>query len=184
MPPTASSSSEKPDKITSWPNAIYEVLKDRDIRHCAYVPDAGHTWLINKMVEDAGIQSIVLTSEEEGIGYLSGAWLAGERGVLLMQCSGVGNCINTLSLTSSYRFPLLMIVTMRGEWAEFNSMQVPMGKATARSLELMGVNTFHVERVEELAEVVEAGVDLAFNSDQSVAILISQRLLGKKNWNS
>jgi sulfopyruvate decarboxylase TPP-binding subunit len=73
---------------------------------------------------------------------------------------------------------------MRGEWGEFNSMQVPMGKATARSLELMGVNTYHVERVEELAEVVEAGVDLAFNSDQSVAILISQRLLGKKNWNS
>lgn len=174
---------EEHEAKASWPNEIYNVLKDRDIRHCAYVPDAGHTWLIDKMVEDAEIQSIVLTTEEEGIGYLSGAWLAGERGVLLMQCSGVGNCINTLSLTNSYRFPLLMIITMRGEWAEFNSMQVPMAKAAASSLRLMGVNTYRVEAVEDIAEVVEAAADMAFNGDQSVAVLISQRALGRKKWN-
>ncbi len=174
---------EKLDEKAPWENAVYEVLKNHDIRHCAYVPDAGHTGLINKMTNDTGVQSIVLTTEEEGIGYLSGAWLAGERGVLLIQSSGVGNCINTLSLTNSYRFPLLMIITMRGEWAEFNAMQVPMGKATARSLQLMGVNIYHVDRSEEVAKFVEAGADLAFNSDQSVAILISQRVLGKKEWN-
>ncbi len=174
---------EKRDVATSWPCAVYEVLKDCDIRHCAYVPDAGHTALIDKMAGDAEIQNIVLTTEQEGIGYLSGAWLAGERGILLMQSSGVGNCINTLSLTNSYRFPLLMLITMRGEWAEFNPMQVPMGKATARSLQLMGVNTYHVGRAEDIAEVVEAGAEFAFNSDQSVAILISQRALGRKNWN-
>ena len=175
---------ENPDAIPSWPNDIYQVLKERDIRHCAYVPDAGHTGLINKMIEDADIHSVVLTTEEEGIGYLAGAWLAGERGVLLLQSSGVGNCINTLSLTNSYRFPLLMIVTMRGEWAEFNPMQVPMARATAGSLQLMGVNTYHVEAVDDIAEVVEAGADMAFNGDQSVAVLISQRALGRKKWNS
>lgn len=173
---------EEGDVIEPWPDAIYDVLKSRDVRHCVYVPDAGHTRLIKKMGEDAEIQDTVLTTEEEGIGYLSGAWLAGERGVLLMQSSGVGNCINTLSLTSNYRFPLLMIITMRGEWAEFNPMQVPMGKATAKSLELMGVKTYHVERAEDIAEVVAAGADLAFNGDQSVAILISQRLIGRKQW--
>jgi len=175
---------ESLEASSSWPNDIYVVLKERDVRHCAYVPDAGHTGLINKMIEDTEIHSIVLTAEEEGIGYLAGAWLAGERGVLLMQSSGVGNCINTLSLTNSYRFPLLMIVTMRGEWAEFNPMQVPMARATARSLQLMGVNTYHVEAIEDIAEVVEAGADMAFNSDQAVAVLISQRALGRKIWNS
>ncbi len=173
---------EELDTIESWPDDVYDVLKSSNVRHCAYVPDAGHTRLINKMIEDAEIHDTVLTTEEEGIGYLAGAWLGGERGVLLMQCSGVGNCINTLSLTKSYRFPLLMIITMRGEWAEFNPMQVSMGSVTARSLELMGVNTYHVERAEDIAEVVAAGAEHAFNGDQSVAILISQRVIGRKKW--
>ena len=173
---------EEQGLVEAWPNAMYEVLKSHDVRHCVYVPDAGHTWLIERMIEDEEVQATVLTSEEEGIGYLSGAWLGGEFGVLLMQCSGVGNCINTLSLASSYRFPLLMIITMRGEWAEFNPMQVPMGKATAQSLELMGVSTYRVERADDIAEVVAAGAEFAYCSDQSVAILISQRLIGRKNW--
>lgn len=175
-------SPKEQDVAESWPDAIYDVLKRHDVRHCVYVPDAGHTRLIQKMIEDTEIQTTLLTTEEEGIGYLSGAWLAGEFGVLLMQSSGVGKCINTLSLTSSYRFPLLMIITMRGEWAEFNPMQVPMGKATAQSLQLMGVSTYHVECAEDLAEVVAAGAEFAFHGDQSVAILISQRLIGRKKW--
>ena len=62
-------------------------------------------------------------------------------------------------------------------------MQVPMGRATVPSLELMGVHTYHVEHAEELAEVLEAGADLAFNGDQAVAVIISQRLIGRKKWN-
>jgi len=173
---------EELDTIESWPDDLYHVLKSSDVRHCVYVPDAGHTRLINRMIEDPMIHDTVLTTEEEGIGYLAGAWLGGERGVLLMQCSGVGNCINTLSLTQSYRFPLLMIITMRGEWAEFNPMQISMGSVTAKSLELMGVNTYHVERAENIAEVTAAGAEHAFNGDQSVAILISQRVIGRKKW--
>ena len=48
--------------------------------------------------------SVVLTTEEEGIGYLAGAWLGGERGALLMQSSGVGNCINTLGIAGQRAF--------------------------------------------------------------------------------
>lgn len=170
------------DSNGSWPDDIYDVLKKQGVKHCAYVPDAGHTELINKMIADQDVIDTVLTTEEEGIGYLAGAWLGGDRGVLLMQCSGAGNCINTLSLTNAYRFPLLMIITMRGEWAEFNPMQVPMGKATAASLELLGVNTYHVDRAEEVGEVIEAAADLAFNGDQAAAVLISQRIIGRKTW--
>lgn len=173
----------KKEEAELWPDELYEVLKSRDIKHCAYVPDAGHTRLINRMIEDENVQDVVLTTEEEGIGYLSGVWLAGQRGVLLMQCSGAGNCINMLSLTASYRFPLLMIITMRGEWAEFNPMQVAMGKATEKLLELMGVNCYRVEHEEDVADVVAAGADHAFNGDQSVAIILSQRLIGRKKWN-
>ena len=97
------------------------------------------------------IYSVVLTTEEECIGYLAGAWLGGERGALLMQSSGVGNCINTLALQVCARFPLLMVVTMRGDWAEFNGWQNPMGQATEAALKLMGVMTWRADDPKEVA---------------------------------
>jgi sulfopyruvate decarboxylase TPP-binding subunit len=99
-----------------------------------------------------------------------------------MQSSGVGNCINMLSLISNCRMPLLALVTMRGEWAEFNPWQVAMGRATPEALELMGVLTFRVDRPEDAAEVVQAAAQMAFDSDQAVAVLLSQRMLGRKKW--
>ena len=68
------------------------------------------------------------------VAMLAGAWLGGERGALLMQSSGAGNCINMLGMINECRFPLLMILTMRGHWGEFNPWQVPMSHATVPSL--------------------------------------------------
>src|SRR6185369_8640563 len=79
-------------------------------------PDAGHTTLIELFHADGDVVTNVLTTEEEGVAIAAGAWLGGQRTVLLMQSSGVGNCINMLSLPVIGRFPLLMLVTMRGEW--------------------------------------------------------------------
>ncbi len=97
-----------------------------------YVPDAGHKRLIELCQADARMRSVVLSTEEEGIGLAAGAWLGGQRSVLLMQSSGVGNIINALAMVRECRFPLLVLVTMRGENGEFNPWQVPMGQATPR----------------------------------------------------
>jgi len=174
-----------PDDIASrpdWPGAIYRTLKEHGVAQISYVPDAGHSRLIELSHADPAIKTTVLTTEEEGVALSAGAWLGGERAALLMQSSGVGNCINMLSLLSSCRFPLLTLVTMRGEWAEFNPWQIPMGKATAQAFEIMGVTVFRLERAEDAAEVVSAATSLAFESDQPIAILISQRMLGHKKW--
>jgi sulfopyruvate decarboxylase alpha subunit len=148
----------------------------------AYVPDAGHTALINLFLADSEVVSNVLTTEEEGIAISAGAWLGGERAVVLMQSSGVGNCINMLSLPVIARFPLLMLVTIRGEWAEFNPWQVPMGRATQPALEAIGVRVMRADNAEDLIETVESAAALAFEADQQIAVLIGQRLLGKKKW--
>ncbi len=103
-----------------WREQIFAGLKAADIRQIGYVPDAGHARLIELCRGDPAIRAVPLTSEEEGVALLAGAWLGGHRGALLMQSSGVGNCINMLSLTKTCRFPLVMLVAMRGEWAEFN----------------------------------------------------------------
>jgi sulfopyruvate decarboxylase alpha subunit len=166
----------------SWPRQIYALLKQADVRQMAYVPDAGHTALINLLLDDRDIVSNVLTTEEEGVAVAAGAWLGGRRSVLLMQSSGVGNCINMLSLSIIGRFPLLMLVTMRGEWAEFNPWQAPMGRAVQSSLEAIGVHVMRADTADDLVETVQAGAALAYEADQQIAILIGQRLLGKKKW--
>jgi sulfopyruvate decarboxylase alpha subunit len=165
-----------------WPRAIYDVLKVADVRQMAYVPDAGHSTLIKLFNADPDISSNVLTTEEEGVAIAVGAWLGGQRTVLLMQSSGVGNCINMLSLPVIGRFPLLVLVTMRGEWSEFNPWQVPMGRATQPALEAIGIRVIRADSARDVAEIVESAATLAYQADQQVAVLIGQRLLGKKNW--
>jgi sulfopyruvate decarboxylase alpha subunit len=165
-----------------WPVEIYKTLKQFGVSQVSYVPDAGHSRLIELSHGDAAIQTTVLTTEEEGVALSAGAWLGGQRAALLMQSSGVGNCINMLSLMASCRFPLLTLVTMRGEWAEFNPWQIPMGKATPQAFEIMGVTVLRLEQPEDVEEVVSAACSLAFEGDQQIAILISQRMLGRKKW--
>lgn len=166
----------------TWPLELYRVLKAAKVGHMAYVPDAGHSTLIEFMNADPDIACNVLTTEEEGVAIAAGATLGGQRSVLLMQSSGVGNCINMLSLPIMSRFPLLMLVTMRGEWAEFNPWQVPMGLATEATLTAIGVRVIRAETPEDLIEAVSSASVLAYEGDQQVAVLISQRLLGKKKW--
>jgi sulfopyruvate decarboxylase alpha subunit len=165
-----------------WREAIFVSLKAADIRQVGYVPDAGHSRLIELCQADPAIRAIPLTSEEEGIGLAAGAWLGGQRAALLMQSSGVGNCINMLSLAKACRFPLPMLVTMRGEWAEFNPWQVAMGTKTQAALELMDVLVYRIEEPDEAAETVAAALDIAFNGGLAAAVLLSQRLIGAKRW--
>jgi len=168
--------------MTEWPDQLFEVLKSARVKQVAYVPDAGHARLIERVENDAAMQGIVLTTEEEGVALACGAWLGGERAVLLMQSSGVGNCVNMFSLVANCRFPFLTLVTMRGEWAEFNPWQVPMAKATHSVLQAMGISVLRVTQPSEVVETVQAAVDAAFESDQAVAVLLSQRLIGRKTW--
>ncbi len=171
-----------PADSSLWPEAVFRVLCDAGISQVGYVPDAGHARLISLCQEHETMRAVPLTSEEEGVALLAGAWLGGDRGVLLMQSSGVGNCINMLSIVQECRFPLLAIVTMRGEWGEFNPWQVPMGQGTAGALANAGVVVQHVDRADEIAETVSAAAELAFNAFRAVAVSVSQRIIGAKEW--
>lgn len=165
-----------------WPAALYGVLKDAGVRQMSFVPDAGHSALINLFKADPEVVTNVLTTEEEGVAIAAGAWLGGQRSVLLMQSSGAGNCVNMLSLPVMGRFPFLTLITMRGEWAEFNPWQVPMGLGTQAALEAVGIRVLRAETAEDLIETVRSAAALAYEADQQIAVLIGQRLLGKKKW--
>ena len=165
-----------------WPHDIFQALVGLNIRQVAFVPDAGHTRLIEMCRDDNSIVTVPLTTEEEGVALLAGAWLGGQRGALLMQSSGVGNCINMLALVKSCRFPMLIIVTMRGEWGETNPWQVPMGQAVAKSLKMMGVTVTTVDVPDAAGPTINAAGDMVFSGAGSAAVLLSQRLIGAKNF--
>jgi sulfopyruvate decarboxylase alpha subunit len=165
---------------TTWQADVFAALKRAHIAQVGYVPDAGHAHLINAAHADPNIRTTVLTTEEEGIALAAGAWLGGQRAVLLMQSSGVGNCINMLSLPVNCRMPFLTLVTMRGEWGEFNPWQVPMGTATPTVFTAVGVHVRRADRPEDAGETVGAAAALAFASCVPVAVLFSQRLIGTK----
>ena len=165
-----------------WPRDIFEALEAEDVRQVATVPDAGLKELILRCAAARDMRMVPLTTEEEGVALLAGAWLGGQRGVLLMQSSGLGNCINMLSLTRVCRFPLLMLVTMRGEASEFNPWQLPMGENAAELLRLTGVAVSRVERAEAAGETVAAAARAAFDGPGAAAVLIAQSLVGVKTF--
>lgn len=171
-----------PDASADWPDQIYGLLKKHGIRQVALVPDAGHSRLIKRCLADNEMKVVTLTTEEEGIAMLQGAWLGGDKGILLMQSSGVGNVVNMLSLSILHRCPMPMLVTMRGDFGEFNPAQVPMGNATQAVLEAMGTLVRRADEAKDIEPTVDATIRLAFNTYRPTATLIGQRLLGAKTF--
>jgi sulfopyruvate decarboxylase alpha subunit len=167
---------------TAWPDAIHAQFRRVGIRQVGYVPDAGHSRLIRLCQDDPAIADVVLTTEEEGVGLVAGAALGGQRAALLMQSSGVGNCVNMFSLLRNCGFGCVVLVTMRGEFGEFNPWQVPMGAITDDVLKLSGFLTYRIDSAEDVDDIVGAGCDMAFDGNLQVAILLSQRLIGRKQW--
>jgi len=169
-------------KPMNWQDEVYDLLRRHDVTQFAYVPDAGHRILIDRSLDDPGVQSVALTTEEEGVALLAGADLGGARGVLLMQSSGVGNCVNMLSLIQAGRFPFLALISMRGDFGEGNPWQYPMGKACAPVLEAMGVTCLRSESPDDVIATVAAALTMVFQAGRAVAVLFTQKLLGAKKF--
>ena len=165
---------------TGWQHDLYDLLRRHGITQFAYVPDAGHSILIDRSLADPDVHSIGLTTEEEGVALIAGADLGGARAVLLMQSSGVGNCINMLSLIKGGRFPFLTLLSMRGDFGEGNPWQFPMGQAVEPVLREMGVICLRIDRPEDVVPTATAALTMAFLGGNAVAVLLTQKLLGAK----
>src|SRR6476659_10958335 len=153
---------EHDDAPAKWQDELYDLLRRNNVTQFAYVPDAGHRILIDRSLADPGAVSVALTTEEEGVALLAGADLGGARGVLLMQSSGTGNCVNMLSLIKGGHFPFLTLVSMRGDFGEGTPWQYAMGQAVTPVLQAMGVIVLRAEREDEVTEVVNAALTMVF----------------------
>jgi len=165
-----------------WSKQLFDRLREAGVTLFAYVPDAGNAALIDLVDAHNDTRSVLLTTEEEGVAICAGADLVGERAVVCMQSSGVGNCPNFLSLVKGGRFPMLMVVSMRGDYGEMNPWQYPMGQAVEPVLEAMGMLVYRVESAADLEPATCAAIDSAFTAGQGVALILSQQFLGAKQF--
>jgi sulfopyruvate decarboxylase alpha subunit len=171
---------DRQDAAARWQDELYDLLRRHHITQFAYVPDAGHRILIDRSLADPEVHSVALTTEEEGVALMAGADLGGARGVLLMQSSGAGNCINMLSLIKGGHFPFLTLISMRGDFGEGNPWQYPMGQAVEPVLAAMGVICLRIDQPEDVVPTVGAALTMVFQGGRAVAVLLTQKLLGAK----
>jgi sulfopyruvate decarboxylase subunit alpha len=121
--------------------AVYQGMKRAGINLVTSVPCVNLQELLALVGGDPDIIHLPVTREEEGVGICAGAWMGGLRPALLMQNSGLGNCINALaSLDMLYGIPLLMIISHRGGVGEPIVGQVPMGRLTVPLLDAMNIS--------------------------------------------
>ena len=165
-----------------WSADVFGAIKAMGIGIVANVPDAGLTRLLDLCRGDGKICVVTLSTEEEGLGLSLGAWIGGERALLCMQSSGVGNCINALALPNVTHTPCLMLVTMRGQGGEANPWQVPMGQAVPSVLEQMGVACFEATSPANVVDAFRRAAALAFEHREAAAVLVAQRVIGAKRF--
>lgn len=164
-----------------WSQRLFDILLANDVMFFPYVPDAGNLRLLQLAEAHERTQPLLLTTEEEGVAFCAGADLAGKRSALVLQSSGVGNCVNFFTLAKGCRFPLLLIISMRGEYGEQNPWQYPSGQAVVPILDAMGLIHFRVGSEDELERAAGAAIAAAFKSGQGGALILSQQFLGAKN---
>jgi len=151
---------------------LYSKLREHGLDFFVTVPCKLLVDLINLINEDPEVTYTPVTREEEGIGLLAGAFLAGKRPAIVMQNSGLGNCINAIcSLLNFYRIPIVFIISHRGSRGETIDAQKPMGNATKALLKAVGVTFYEISALDEL-DLLKKGIHEAFEQETSVAFLL------------
>jgi sulfopyruvate decarboxylase alpha subunit len=169
-------------EVAPWARHVADVLTRNDIRLFATVPDFIISQVLQHLQSDPQCRVVSVTREEEGVGMLSGAYLGGRRGALLMQNSGVGNCVNALaSLNAASQIPVVLVISHRGDVGEFNPAQVPMGQALEPVLDALGIRHEMPKTLDELEACADGLIKLAYTRSLPVAFILPAELTGGKS---
>ena len=168
--------------MNDWSSDVFGVLRDFEVRQIPNVPDAGLDRLLGLCAREPSMRLVSLTTEEEGVALVAGAALGGQRAVLLVQSSGIGNIVNVLSMIRVCRFPLLIVATMRGEAGEANPWQMPMGGNAGPILTQAGVTVSRAERAEDVGGQVRSAAADVFSNESAAAVLVAQSVVGFKGF--
>ena len=171
--------SSSPDK--PWHDVVLASLKDNDVRLIPYVPDRVLTPLIKALHADPFFTTFATTREEEALGIVTGAWMGGVHGAVLMQTSGFATIPNALaSLVVPCQIPALIFVSERGTLGEFNLGQAMVCKTMRPVLNSLAVENITITRQDELAFILDRSIKQAVATQAPVTFILSPLLTGGK----
>src|SRR5215831_12853498 len=172
---------ESQTRAATWYDIILATLKANDVKLVVYVPDRVFTPLIKGIHADSFFTTFAATREEEALGIITGAWMGGMRGAVLMQTSGFGTIPNALaSLVVPSQIPALIFVSERGTLGEFNLGQAMVCKTMRPVLDSLAVENITITRHDELAFIVDRSIKQAVATQAAVAFILSPLLTGGK----
>lgn len=164
-----------------WHEIVRDRLKRQAVRLVTYVPDNVLKPLIEGVHEDSFFTAFAATREEEALGIVAGAVMAGMRGILLMQTSGFATLANVLaSLAVPFQIPVLLMISERGTLGEFNIGQALVCRTMRPVLEAIGVANHTITRRDELDFILDRSITQAFATQAPVAFILSPLLTGGK----
>jgi sulfopyruvate decarboxylase alpha subunit len=165
----------------SWHEIVLQTLKRNEIRLVPYVPDRVLTTLIKNIHADPFFTTFPTAREEEAVGIVSGAWMGGLRGAVLMQTSGFATLANVLaSLAIPYQIPLIMFVSERGTLGEFNYGQSLVCRTMRPVLDSLAMEHHTATRLDEFEFIVDRSIKQAITTQAPVALILSPLLTGGK----
>src|SRR5215470_851769 len=172
---------ESETRAATWYDIILATLKANDVKLAVYVPDRVFTPLIKALHADAFFTTFAATREEEALGIITGAWMGGIRGAVLMQTSGFGTIPNALaSLVVPSQIPALIFVSERGTLGEFNLGQALVYKTMRPVLNSLAVENVTITRQDELGFVIDRSIKQAVATQAPVTFILSPLLTGGK----
>jgi sulfopyruvate decarboxylase alpha subunit len=172
---------ESQKRATTWHEIVLTTLEENDVRLVVYVPDRVFTPLIRALHADTFFTTFAATREEEALGIVSGAWMGGMRGAVLMQTSGFGTIPNALaSLVVPCQIPALIFVSERGTLGEFNLGQALVCKTMRPVLNSLAVENITITRQDELAFSIDRSIKQAVATQAPVTFILSPLLTGGK----
>ena len=172
----------RPEYEGDWARDVHDALDAFGVTQIGYVPDGGMKNVINYCLDNPNMAAIPLASEEEGPCLAAGAWLGGAKTAIIMQSTGIGNCVNTFSMMEVCQFPMLVLVSHRATWGEGNRWQIPMGQRGPDYFKMAGFHTHNVEHGIDAGETVLAAANQAVNTMNGVGVFFSQRVMGVKKF--
>ncbi len=164
--------------MTDWAAAVCAAVHGAGSRHVVYVPDNPLSRVLRILKEGfPDIRTTLSTREEEAFGIAAGVYLGGGRPTVMLQSSGLGNSLNALtSLLLPYQIPVLILVSMRGDAGEWNSAQVPMGRAARAILDAVGIPHLTAETPATTAETIQLVARTAFGTRLPGVCVLPRRL--------
>jgi sulfopyruvate decarboxylase alpha subunit len=172
---------DKSTRVTAWHDIVRASLKANDVKLIVYVPDRVFTPLIEALHADTYFTTFAATREEEALGIVTGAWMGGMRGAVLMQTSGFGTIPNALaSLVVPSQIPALIFVSERGTLGEFNLGQALVYKTMRPVLNSLAVENVTITRQDELEFILDRSIKQAVATQAPVTFILSPLLTGGK----